>query len=66
MTSKFTVAIRDIAVLFELKTLLVPGKRKAYILQLSHSHLPQRSFSPSGVTVGEEPKDLAETAPAWW
>lgn len=53
MTSKFTVATRDIAVLFELKTLLISGKEKACILHLSHSCLPQWSFSQRG-SCGEQ------------
>lgn len=47
MTSKFTVAIRDIAVLFELKTLLIFEKGKACILHLSQSCL----WSPKGASV---------------
>lgn len=53
MTSKFTVAVRDNAVLFELKTLLISGKEKACILHLSNSCLPQRSFSQRG-SYGEQ------------
>lgn len=66
MTSKFTVSIRDIAVLFELKTILISGEGRACILHVSHSWLPQRSFSQRGLPWAINSRTCLKPSPVRW